>query len=338
MLDRLELTTDSLRVLFVGVHAVAVADLHGNSRLYELLFRIAEAWRISSVFIAGDLLPASTPSQGEAEEAQGLVGLQRRFIEETFGPLVQSFLAAHRHTRVYAIMGNDDCRANEGLLRELDEATPGFHLVNDRLVDVYDSRQMHAFFADEIPLLQVTGYSYVPPGAGLLVDWVKHEDFVRLQSPHMDPCADVFQVGIRTVAADTKTTIAEDLEDFGEYLRRENGDPNLVYEPERTLHIFHSPPYNTPLDWMPPPGRHDLLRLPDHVGSSEIARFLRREQPYMALCGHCHEAVVLGSYRTQIGETWCVNPGSQTHIDVLSLVQFNLYNPSEMKQLFINAR
>jgi predicted phosphodiesterase len=48
--------------------------------------------------------------------------------------------------------------------------------------------------------------------------------------------------------------------------------------------------------------------------------------------------VVLGSYKTQIGDTWCVNPGSQTHIDVLSVVQFNVYDPSEMKQLFISAR
>jgi Icc-related predicted phosphoesterase len=320
------------------VHAVAVADLHGNPRLYELLFRIADAWRISSVFIAGDLLPAGGPCSEEIGRVDNLVDLQRRFIEETLAPLLQSFLAGHKHTHVYAIMGNDDCRANERLLRELDQATPGFHLVNDRLVNLHDSRQMHAFFADEVPLLQVAGYPYVPPGAGLLVDWVKYENFVRLQSPHMDPCSDVFEVGVQTVQVGAKTTIADDLAEYGEYLRRESGDTDLVYEPERTLHLFHSPPYNTPLDWMPPPGRHDLLRLPDHVGSSEIARFILREQPYMALCGHCHEAVVLGSYKTQIGETWCVNPGSQAHIDVLSLVQFDLYEPSEMKQLFINAR
>jgi hypothetical protein len=39
-----------------------------------------------------------------------------------------------------------------------------------------------------------------------------------------------------------------------------------------------------------------------------------------------------------MGCTWCVNPGSQAHIDVLSVVQFNVYDPSEMKQLFISAR
>jgi Icc-related predicted phosphoesterase len=321
------------------VHAVAVADLHGNARLYELLLRIVDAWRISSVFIAGDLLPGgefSSPS--EAGESTDLVEVQRRFIERTLAPLLQSFLAAHRHTDVYAIMGNDDCRANEALLRQLDEATPGFHLLNDGLVELRDARQMHTFFADEIPLLSVTGYPYVPPGAGLLVDWVKYENCVHLRPPGMDPCVDIYDLGIQTVPTQTRTTIADDLADYGRYLQRSSKNGALSYEADRTIHLFHSPPYNTPLDWMPPQGRHDHLRLPDHVGSSEIGRFIERTQPYLVLCGHCHEAVVLGGYRTQMGCTWCVNPGSQAHIDVLSVVQFNVYDPSEMKQLFISAR
>ena len=321
------------------MHAVAVADLHGNVRLYELLLRIADAWRLSSVFITGDLLPGGEfPSVSEAEEGTGLVDLQRRFIERTLAPLLQSFLAAHRHTNIYAIMGNDDCRANEALLRQLDEATPGFHLVNERLVELRDAKQMHAFFTDEIPLLAVTGYPYVPPGAGLLVDWVKYENCVRLSPPGMDPCADIYDMGIQTVPTRTHTTIADDLADYGSYLQRSGKNGHLFYEAGRTIHLFHSPPYNTPLDSMPPQGRHDHVRLPDHVGSSEIGKFIERVQPFLVLCGHCHEAVVLGSYKTQIGDTWCVNPGSQTHIDVLSVVQFNVYDPSEMKQLFISAR
>ena len=134
------------------------------------------------------------------------------------------------------------------------------------------------------------------------------------------------------------TTIADDLEDYAAFLRRETDDGNLTYVPEQTIHIFHAPPYGTPLDRMPPQGRYELLRLPDHVGSSEVARFIERTQPYLVLSGHCHEAVVLGSYKTQIGDTWCINPGSQAHMDVLSIVQFDIYDPGEMKQLFVNAR
>ncbi len=319
------------------MHAIVAADIHGNADLYQLLLRIVDSWRISSVFLTGDLLPRSGEPH-DADEESSLVASQRTFIRRVFIPLFESFLATHRHTHVYAIMGNDDCRANEPLLSDFDAATPGFHLVNGRLVELEDSRQMHAFFPGEIPRLYVTGYPYVPPGSGLLVDWVKYENRVRLRPLGMDSCVDIYEAGTRTVDRLGTTTIADDLEDYAEFLRNERDGDDLIYIPEQTIHIFHAPPYGTPLDWMPPQGRCELLRLPDHVGSSEVARFIERAQPYLVLSGHCHEAVVLGSYKTQIGNTWCINPGSQAHIDVLSIVQFDVYAPAEMKQLFVNAR
>ena len=92
------------------------------------------------------------------------------------------------------------------------------------------------------------------------------------------------------------------------------------------------------LTGLPPRGRYDYLHLSDHVGSAEIRRFIERTQPYLVLSGHCHESVVIGDYKDNLGKTRCVNPGSQTHLNVLSLVQFDLYHPQEMKQFFIHAR
>jgi Icc-related predicted phosphoesterase len=40
------------------MQAATVADLHGNLPLYELLLRIANLWKLSSIFIAGDLAPS----------------------------------------------------------------------------------------------------------------------------------------------------------------------------------------------------------------------------------------------------------------------------------------
>ena len=193
---------------------------------------------------------------------------------------------------------------------------------------------MHSFFPDEVPLLHVAGYPYVPPGAGLLMDWVKFENRLELRPPGTDPCADLFASGIKTIDGVGVGTIAEDLDNYGRYLHADDGS----YDPGRTIHLFHAPPYDTPLDWVPPGGTYQHLRLPDHVGSSEIRRFIEREQPYLVISGHCHESMVLGDYHTHIGRTPCVNPGSQSHIDVLSLVQFDVYDPRQMKQLFINAR
>jgi len=77
--------------------------------------------------------------------------------------------------------------------------------------------------------------------------------------------------------------------------------------------------------------------MPNHVGSSELRRFIERSRPYLVLSGHCHESVVYGDYKVDIGETRCVNPGSQTQSNVLSVVQFDAFAPTNMKQFFINA-
>ncbi|HUT86732.1 MAG TPA: metallophosphoesterase [Candidatus Heimdallarchaeota archaeon] len=321
------------------MQAVAVTDLHGNLRLYELLLRVVRVWRISSVFITGDLAPSALHGGVTMEQPDDEgVSVQRAFFEREFFPLLESFLLAHRQSDIYVIMGNDDRRANESLLIEFEHHVPGFHLVDDRLITLRDARQKRAFFPGEVPLLCVAGYPYVPPGGTLLMDWVKYENSVKLCPEGMDPCADLYDVGITTASTGNRSTIAEDLADFGSHLRRNaRSDAEIRYEPGTTIHLFHAPPYNTPLDWTTPRGRYDYVKLSDHVGSTEIRRFILERQPYLVLCGHCHEAVVIGDYRVDLGKTRCVNPGSQTHLNVLSLVQFDLYNPQQMKQFFIHA-
>jgi len=320
------------------MQAAAVADLHGNVLLYELLLRIADAWKLTSIFIAGDLAPSRAETDAGAPAAGGDgVAAQRGFFEREFIPLIRSYLLNHRHVDIYAIMGNDDRRANEPLLATFSDETPNFHLVNDRLVPLRESRQRRAFFPNEVPLLFVAGYPYVPPGGGLLMDWVKYENRVKMRPESMDPCADIYELGITTSDGEERTTIADDLRDLGTYLARHGVDAP-AYDPARTIHLFHAPPYGTPLDWCAPRGRYQFLRLPDHVGSMEIRRFIASVRPYLVLSGHCHESLVMGDYKADLGETRCVNPGSQAQIDVLSLVQFDVYDPREMKQFFIHAR
>lgn len=321
------------------MNAVTVTDLHGNSRLYELLLRIVDLWKISSVFITGDLAPAIHRPQDISEVGvEEAVDNQRAFFNDVFVPLFEVFLRNHRQTHVYAIMGNDDRRANEPILREFDATTRNFHLMNDRMVEFSDAKQIRAFFPDEVPKLFVAGYPYVPIGGSLLMDWVKHEDRVGLMPPGMESLMDIESSGIRTTKPKFVSTMEEDLSDFSGYLDRWEPKTVSTHNPGQTIYLFHSPPYNTPLDQIAPQGRFDFVNLPDHIGSTAIRRFIEREQPYLALCGHCHEAVVLGDYRIDIGNTRCVNPGSQTHIDVLSIVQFDPYKPTDMKQFFINVQ
>jgi hypothetical protein len=206
------------------------------------------------------------------------------------------------------------------------------------MVEFRNAKQIRAFFPDEVPKLFVAGYPYVPIGGSLLMDWVKHEDSVGLMPPGMESLMSIESSGIRTVTPTFVSTMEEDLCNFAGYLSRCEPQAKRSYSPAQTIHLFHAPPYNTPLDQIAPQGRFEFISLPDHIGSTAIRRFIENEQPYLALCGHCHEAVVLGDYKTDIGGTRCVNPGSQTHIDVLSIVQFDPYKPTDMKQFFINVQ
>jgi len=320
------------------MNALAVADLHGNRQLYELLLRVAASWKIASIFIAGDLAPNNLDPGALSEESiRAGVEMQRAFLSETLIPMLDAFLGLHRTTHIYAIQGNDDRRANEGVLLDFGSSCRNFHLVNDGMVEFRDSRRIRTFFPGEGPQLYVAGYPYIPVSATFLMDWVKRENEVGLVPPGMDPCMDLGSWGIRTAEPSHATTIKQDLSDFSAYLERWGRSESTEYDPARTIHMFHAPPYGTALDRNAPQGRYEFLRMPEHIGSTEIRRFIEGVQPHLVLCGHCHEAVVLGDYKEDLGHTRCVNPGSQTQLNVLSLVQFDPFDPKQMKQLFVNA-
>ena len=196
------------------MQSVVVGDLHGNVLLYELLFRVADLWKFTSIFITGDLAPNSLngrpPIVENLMEGDQGVSVQRDFFVKQFIPLCSTFLLRHRHSDIYVIMGNDDRRVNEPLLEEFDEKTPNFHLLNDRLVVLRDSQQKQAFFPGEVPLLLVAGYPYVPPGGYMLMDWVKYENRVKLRPMGMDSTVDIYDAGVSTDVRGHSSTIADD--------------------------------------------------------------------------------------------------------------------------------
>lgn len=68
------------------------------------------------------------------------------------------------------------------------------------------------------------------------------------------------------------------------------------FEPAPDIIISHQPPY----------GAGDTVMKTLHVGSKELARYLRNFSPILCLSGHIHEA----SGIFKIGQTTVVNPGS----------------------------
>jgi uncharacterized protein len=92
-----------------------------------------------------------------------------------------------------------------------------------------------------------------------------------------------------------------------------------VRDTRRTILMTHVPPYDSGLDTAPllsPDLRPqvtagDLMRGP--VGSTGVRRAIETFKPVLGVHGHIHES---GGER-KIGETWCVNAGSESSMGVL---------------------
>ena len=104
-----------------------------------------------------------------------------------------------------------------------------------------------------------------------------------------------------------------------EFLDRLSGLLAGVRDPRKTVMMTHVPPHDSGLDTAPllsPDLRPtvsagDLLRGP--VGSTGVRRAIETFKPVLGVHGHIHES---GGER-QIGETHCVNAGSEANHGIL---------------------
>jgi Icc-related predicted phosphoesterase len=92
-----------------------------------------------------------------------------------------------------------------------------------------------------------------------------------------------------------------------------------VRDPRRAVFMIHVPPHDSGLDTAPLLDENlrptvsagDVLRGP--VGSTAVRRLIEAYQPLLAVHGHIHES---GGER-RIGETLCINPGSEANHGIL---------------------
>jgi Icc-related predicted phosphoesterase len=99
-----------------------------------------------------------------------------------------------------------------------------------------------------------------------------------------------------------------------------------VHTMNRCIFNLHCPPVDTPLDvamkldseWRPVQtgGEPEMI----HVGSTAVRTAIEKHQPLIGLHGHIHEA----RSTCKIGETLCVNPGSEYGESILrgALIEF----------------
>jgi Icc-related predicted phosphoesterase len=92
-----------------------------------------------------------------------------------------------------------------------------------------------------------------------------------------------------------------------------------VRDPRRSVFMIHVPPYDSGLDTAPILDENlrptisagDVLRGP--VGSTAVRRVIEDYRPLLSVHGHIHES---GGER-RIGETVCINPGSEANAGIL---------------------
>ena len=271
-------------------------DLHGSCARYEKLIASIERERPDIVFLGGDLLPQSSFSLTASKHSQP------DFINDY---LVPAFTKIHASLRseypdIFLVLGNDDPRWHEESL-QTNSAQELWHYCHGRRFTTND-------FA-------VYGYACVPPTPFSLKDWECYD-----VSRYVPPGSVSPEEGYRSVPADQSRIKWETIQ---------AGLESLVAEDalDRAVFLFHTPPYDTPLDRAALDGKiYEHVPLDLHVGSIAVRRFIENRQPLLTLHGHVHESTRLtGEWKIRLGRTVCIN-GAHDGPE-LALVRFDLDSP-----------
>lgn len=242
------------------------------------------------MFLGGDLLPQQLMQKQTMED----------FIERNIVSNVRQMLKdSKKKVRFFIILGNDDPRKYEKFFIQADKKGIMTYVHNKTVS--YKERY-------------VSGYAYVPPTPFLLKDWERYDVSVYVDVGAVSP-----EKGTRTVNVpldDIKyATIAEDIDNLS------NNAPV-----EKTIFLFHSPPYNSLLDTVDLVGKMvDHVPLDIHIGSIAIQRFIKNKQPLLTLHGHAHESARLtGQWKEQFGRTFSFSAAHDG--PELALVRFDTDN------------
>ncbi|MBI3477217.1 MAG: hypothetical protein HY010_15905 [Acidobacteria bacterium] len=275
-----------------------VTDLHGASSRYETLLSRVISEHPAAVFIGGDLLPRAFSLGGSLAAQHG------DFIGEY---LVPEFSRAREklgslYPSVFLILGNDDPRIEEGVIEQAAQRGLWQH--------IHDRKSVQDRF-------DIYGYAMVPPTPFLLKDWERYD-----VSRYVPPGCVSPEEGLRSLPCSESAvkwgTIQKDLANL-------TGEVSL----DRAIFLFHTPPYETPLDRAALDGRmFEHVPIDVHVGSIAVQRFIGERQPLLTLHGHVHESTRLtGKWKIKMGRTVCIN-GAHDGPE-LALVRFDPESPED---------
>jgi hypothetical protein len=196
-------------------------------------------------------------------------------------------------------MGNDDPRSEEPALVDA-EGRGIWQYIHNRKVDFKS--------------FSVYGYACVPPTPFRLKDWERYD-----VSRYVDPGCISPEEGARSFPVSDQEKRYKLIQDELSHLAE--GE-----DLDRSIFLFHAPPYMTTLDLAALEGKKiDHVPLDPHVGSIAIRRFIEARQPLLTLHGHIHESARLSlAWRDLIGRTHCFSAAHEG--PELALVRFDPEN------------
>lgn len=275
-----------------------ISDLHGHVDRYEKLVMEIRENRPRLVFFGGDLLPHGMHRQVVDDFTEDFLFVRFRSLMEEMG---------EDYPRVYLILGNDDPRSEESKFVELGE-TGVWHYLHDRK-EVYDGFTLY-------------GYANVPPTPFRFKDWERYD-----VSRYVDPGCIPPEEGFHSMEPSTDLAFATILDE----IKQLTGDEPM----DKSVFLFHSPPYKSYLDRAALDGRLiDHVPMDVHVGSIAIMRFIEERQPWLTMHGHIHESSrITGQWRQQFGKTSAFSAAWDG--PELALVDFELEDPSKANRRII---
>jgi uncharacterized protein len=284
-------------------YCLFVSDLHGKVNRYERFFKLLEKEKPLAVFFGGDLLPSSILHSFRAGENMP------DFVTDYLADKLQGLKdkMGTDFPEIYLIFGNDDPRIEESAVFE-HEKKGLWNYVHNKAVSLGD--------------YYIMGYAFVPPTPFLLKDWEKYDIDKQVQPGCIHPTE-----GFRTFDSGEnieKTTIRSDLKKFPDNLPM-----------ERTVFLFHSPPYQTGLDRAALDGiKVEENDVDVHVGSKAIKEFIEQNKPYLTLHGHIHESSRLtGVWKEKLDQTIAISAAFEG--PGLAVVKFRLSDPYMAERIIL---
>ena len=290
------------------------SDIHGNEIQYKKLIDYAVEITADFVIIGGDIAPK------HFEMSHFITG-QREFLKNRLPELLAPLKAKLPDSKLFLMMGNDDCMDNMNVLEEYD---------NDLCYIIHNKRIK---LTDEFDLV---GYGFVPITPFGIKDWEKY-DFSDVPKNLEADYIIRKKANYRLNGLKTKLRVWTEFDFSPEIEKKDSIQKDLKQDlflknPDKTIFVVHCPPNNTNLDITSPQALSGGM----HVGSMALRVFIEKYQPYLTLHGHIHETVeISGEFKDKIGNTLCLASGNHNVGNDLAVLVFEINKAYEVKRIII---